>query len=125
MASDPHLAPNLRRAAGCRELTTTWNQNMGIRTVMTLIVLYLGMLDALHAQTEKESNMNTARVRYMVNDIDSAVSFYTKYLGFHLGQNTTPNFAMLSRGNLELVLSTPFGPGVAANRCPTVARLSQ
>ena len=58
--------------------------------------------------------MNTARVRYMVNDIDSAVSFYTKYLGFHLGQNTTPNFAMLSRGNLELVLSTPFGPGGAA-----------
>ena len=87
---------------------------MRIRTVMTLIVVCLGMLDAGRAQTEKESNMNTARVRYMVNDIDSAVSFYTKYLGFHLGQNTTPNFAMLSRGNLELVLSTPFGPGGAA-----------
>jgi catechol 2,3-dioxygenase-like lactoylglutathione lyase family enzyme len=87
---------------------------MRIRTVITLIVLCLGMLDAGRAQTEKESNMNTVRVRYMVNDIDSAVLFYTKYLGFHRGPNTTPNFAMLSRGNLELVLSTPFGPGGAA-----------
>ena len=58
--------------------------------------------------------MNTARVRYMVKDIDSSVSFYTKYLGFHLGTKTTPNFAMLSRGDLDLVLSTPFGPGGAA-----------
>ena len=87
---------------------------MRIGIVMTLMVLCLGMPDADRAQTEKGSNMNTARVRYMVNDIDSAVSFYTKYLGFHLGQNTTPNFALLSRGNLELVLSTPFGPGGAA-----------
>ncbi len=87
---------------------------MRTKTVMTLIVLCLGMLGAGRAQTEKESNMNAARVRYMVNNIDSAVSFYTKYLGFHLGQNATANFAMLSRGNLELVLSTPFGPGGAA-----------
>lgn len=87
---------------------------MRIRTVMTWIVLCLGLLDAGRAQTEKEPNMNAARVRYMVTDIDSAVSFYTKYLGFHLGQNKTPNFAILSRGNLELVLSTPFGPGGAA-----------
>ena len=46
---------------------------MRTRTVMTLIVVCLGMLDAGRAQTEKGSNMNTARVRYMVNDIDSAV----------------------------------------------------
>ena len=87
---------------------------MRIGIVMTLIVLCLGMPDADSAQTKKESDMDTARVRYMVNDIDSAVSFYTKYLGFHVGQNTTHNFALLSRGNLELVLSTPFGPGGAA-----------
>lgn len=87
---------------------------MRIRTVMILIVLCLGMPDAGRSQAGKESNMNAARVRYMVKDIDSAVSFYTKYLGFHAGRNTTPNFAILSRGNLELVLSTPFGPGGAA-----------
>ena len=58
--------------------------------------------------------MTTARVRYMVNNLDPAVEFYTKYLGFSMKQERRPNFAMLSRGDLELVLSTPFGPGGAA-----------
>jgi catechol 2,3-dioxygenase-like lactoylglutathione lyase family enzyme len=58
--------------------------------------------------------MDTLRVRYMVNDLDPAVTFYTKYLGFQVIQEAKPNFAMLSRGQLDLVLSTPFGPGGAA-----------
>ena len=58
--------------------------------------------------------MTTVRVRYMVNELDPAVEFYTKYLGFQTKQERRPNFAMLGRGNLELVLSTPFGPGGAA-----------
>jgi catechol 2,3-dioxygenase-like lactoylglutathione lyase family enzyme len=87
---------------------------MRIKTLMTLIVLCLGILTTGSSQSGKEANMNTVRVRYMVNDIDPAVAFYTKYLGFRLGQGSTPNFAMLSRGNLQLVLSTPFGPGGAA-----------
>jgi predicted enzyme related to lactoylglutathione lyase len=58
--------------------------------------------------------MGSFRVRYMVNDLDLAVSFYTKNLGFQVRQESRPNFAMLSRENLELVLSTPFGPGGAA-----------
>lgn len=87
---------------------------MRIGTAMTTIVLGLGMLGAGHSQAGKDSKMNSARVRYMVKDVDSAVSFYTKYLGFHIERSTTPNFAMLSRGNLELLLSTPFGPGGAA-----------
>ncbi|MBV9886342.1 MAG: VOC family protein [Acidobacteria bacterium] len=62
--------------------------------------------------------MTTVRVRYMVNELDPAVEFYTKYLGFHVKQQNKPNFAMLSRGNLELVLSTPFGPGGAAKPMP-------
>lgn len=45
---------------------------------------------------------------------DPAVSFYTKYLGFQVKQEAKPNFAMLTRGNLELVLSTNYGPGGAA-----------
>ena len=87
---------------------------MRIKTVMTVIILCLGVLQAGNSQAGKESNMNTARVRYMVNNIDSAVSFYTKYLGFRVEPGATPNFAMISRGNLQLVLSTPFGPGGAA-----------
>jgi len=50
----------------------------------------------------------------MVNDIDAAVAFYTEYFGFKVKRAVPPNFAMLSRGHLELVLSTPFGPGGAA-----------
>lgn len=53
-------------------------------------------------------------VRYMVNELDPAVKFYTEHLGFHTGQQSEPYFAKLSRDNIELVLSTPFGPGGAA-----------
>lgn len=63
-----------------------------------------------------------ARVRYMVKDLDPAVAFYTKYLGFRVERERKPNFAMLSRGNLELVLSTPFGPGGAAQPMPNGQR---
>jgi catechol 2,3-dioxygenase-like lactoylglutathione lyase family enzyme len=81
---------------------------------MAVCILALGMLATGNSQPGKEFNMNTARVRYMVNNIDAAVSFYTKYLGFLVAQGPTPNFAILSRGNLQIVLSTPFGPAGAA-----------
>src|SRR5438876_9057806 len=58
--------------------------------------------------------MSEARMRYMVNELDPAVDFYTKHLGFEVNQQNKPYFAMLSRGDLELILSTPFGPGGAA-----------
>jgi catechol 2,3-dioxygenase-like lactoylglutathione lyase family enzyme len=44
-------------------------------------------------------------VRYMVEDVDAAIEFYTKHLGFTLGTNATPAFADVSRGNLRLLLS--------------------
>jgi len=66
------------------------------------------------ATTEQSTNPQPARIRYMVNDIDAATAFYTTHFGFKVKQAAPPNFAMLSRGNLELVLSTPFGPGGAA-----------
>ena len=87
---------------------------MNIRTITVLVILCLGMLRVATARSGKEAKMDTVRVRYMVNNIDPAVAFYTKYLGFKEKPGVTPNFAMLSRGKLELVLSTPFGPGGAA-----------
>ncbi|HEX7959061.1 MAG TPA: VOC family protein, partial [Terriglobales bacterium] len=72
------------------------------------------LLSAGFPQSKEQSDMNTVRVRYMVNELDPAVEFYTKYLEFSVKQEARPNFALLSRGNLELVLSTPFGPGGAA-----------
>jgi len=44
-------------------------------------------------------------VRYMVEDLDKAIEFYTKHLGFTLGTNASPAFADVTRGNLRLLLS--------------------
>jgi len=44
-------------------------------------------------------------VRYMVEDVDAAIEFYTKQLGFTLGTNSSPAFADVTRGNLRLLLS--------------------
>jgi len=44
-------------------------------------------------------------VRYMVEDVDTSVEFYTKYLGFKLGTNSAPAFADVTRENLRLLLS--------------------
>ena len=65
-------------------------------------------------KARRDGRASKVRVRYMVSAIEPAVSFYTKHLGFEKKSETNPNFAMLTRGNLELVLSTPFGPGGAA-----------
>jgi catechol 2,3-dioxygenase-like lactoylglutathione lyase family enzyme len=85
-----------------------------IKSLMLTLLLCVGVLQTNNAQSRKDTDMNTVRVRYMVNNIDSATSFYTKYLGFKAQPGATQNFAILNRGNLELVLSTPFGPGGAA-----------
>ena len=58
--------------------------------------------------------MPSARVRYMISELDPAVDFYTKYLGFEVKRESKPNFAMLGKDNLELILSTNWGPGGAA-----------
>jgi catechol 2,3-dioxygenase-like lactoylglutathione lyase family enzyme len=56
--------------------------------------------------------MATVSVRYIVNDVDEAISFYCQRLGFEEVMHPAPTFAMLSRGDLRLVLSaTGGGPG--------------
>ena len=47
---------------------------------------------------------NTINVRYMVDDVPSAVDFYTRHFGFSVGVNS-PAFADVFRGNLRLLLS--------------------
>jgi len=46
-------------------------------------------------------------VRYMVNDVDESIAFYTKVLGFELLTNFAPAFADVRRGNLRLLLAGP------------------
>ncbi len=56
--------------------------------------------------------MASVSVRYFVHDIDAAISFYSELLGFHVDMRPNDSFAMLSRGDLRLVLSVPGGgPG--------------
>ncbi len=56
--------------------------------------------------------MATVQVRYVVNDVDAAIAFYCTHLGFKEVMHPAPSFAMLSRGDLRLVLSKPGGgPG--------------
>jgi catechol 2,3-dioxygenase-like lactoylglutathione lyase family enzyme len=51
-------------------------------------------------------------VRYIVDDVDSAIAFYCQELGFQEVMHPAPSFAMLSLGDLRLVLSAPGGgPG--------------
>jgi len=51
--------------------------------------------------------MATVQVRYIVNDVDAAIAFYCQHLGFKEVMHPAPVFAMLTRGDLRLVLSAP------------------
>jgi len=51
--------------------------------------------------------MAKVQVRYIVSDVDEAIDFYRSHLGFELVMHPAPPFAMLSRGDLRLVLSAP------------------
>jgi len=57
--------------------------------------------------------MPTVNVRYMVDDVEAAVAFYTTQLGFTLISKTLPAFADVARGDLRLLLS---GPASSAGR---------
>jgi len=57
--------------------------------------------------------MPTVNVRYMVDDVDAAVAFYTAQLGFKLISKTLPAFADVALGDLRLLLS---GPASSAGR---------
>jgi catechol 2,3-dioxygenase-like lactoylglutathione lyase family enzyme len=52
-------------------------------------------------------------VRYMVDDVQASIDFYTKHLGFELHTSAAPAFADVTRGNLRLLLS---GPASSAGR---------
>jgi len=58
------------------------------------------------------------QVRYIVTDVDAAIAFYSQHLGFHLDMHPAPAFAMLSRGDLRLVLSAPNPTGGGGQPMP-------
>ena len=61
--------------------------------------------------------MTTVSVRYITDDVDAAVDFYVERLGFKVEMQPGPGFAVLSRGNLRLLLNRP-GAGGAGQPTP-------
>src|SRR5262245_4753303 len=64
---------------------------------------------SIHKLNEHEATMpaTTVNVRYMVDDVEAAVAWYTTHLGFTLLTNAVPAFADVARGSLRLLLSGP------------------
>jgi catechol 2,3-dioxygenase-like lactoylglutathione lyase family enzyme len=59
-----------------------------------------------------------AAVRYIVDDVETSVGFYTQRLGFELKAQPGPGFAIVTRDDLRLLLSEPRGAGGAAQATP-------
>ncbi len=55
--------------------------------------------------------MAKVSVRYIVDDVDKAIAFYTESLGFTVQLHPAPPFAILARGDLRLLLSAPGAGG--------------
>ena len=62
--------------------------------------------------------MARVSVRYIVDDVDAAIAFYCRQLGFEEIMHPAPTFAMLSRGDLRLALSAPSGAGGGGQAMP-------
>jgi catechol 2,3-dioxygenase-like lactoylglutathione lyase family enzyme len=61
-----------------------------------------------------DSPQQLASVRYIVDDVQDAIDFYTAHLGFELQMSAAPAMAVVTRGGLRLVLSGPDSPGARA-----------
>ena len=62
--------------------------------------------------------MGSVSVRYIVDDVDAAIRFYTGHLGFTVVIHPGPGFAAISHGDLRLLLSAPGGGGGAGRDMP-------
>lgn len=60
------------------------------------------------------SSDERASVRYLVDDVEAAVDFYTARLGFTVNTNVAPAFADVVRGPMRLLLSGPVSSGARA-----------
>jgi catechol 2,3-dioxygenase-like lactoylglutathione lyase family enzyme len=62
--------------------------------------------------------MAKVNVRYIVDDVDKAIEFYTEHFDFKLVMHPAPPFAMLDRGDLRLLLSAPNSQGGGGQAMP-------
>ena len=66
--------------------------------------------------------MATVSVRYIVNDVDAAIGFYCQNLGFREEMHPALTFAIVSRGDLLLLLSAPSGQAGGGQAMPDGTR---
>jgi catechol 2,3-dioxygenase-like lactoylglutathione lyase family enzyme len=62
--------------------------------------------------------MSNVSVRYIVDDLNAAIAFYTGHFGFTVVMHPAPTFAMLDRGKLRLLLSVPNPQGGGGQAMP-------
>jgi catechol 2,3-dioxygenase-like lactoylglutathione lyase family enzyme len=65
----------------------------------------------------EDNTMSSIRIRYIADDVDAAIEFYTDNLGFEVVMHPAPGFAALKLGDLQLLLNTP-GAGGAGTSMP-------
>lgn len=75
------------------------------------------LLSSASVESALEADMQTANIRYIVKDVDQALSFYRDLLGFTVEMHPAPGFALLSQGVLRLYLNAP-GAGGAGMEMP-------
>jgi glyoxylase I family protein len=63
-------------------------------------------------------NTSTIMARYIVSDVETSVAFYTNKLQFQVTAQSGPYFAIVTRDNLQLVLSPPKGLGGGSQPMP-------
>lgn len=64
----------------------------------------------------------TVSVRYIVEDVDAAIEFYSKLLDFKVEMHPAPEFAIMSRGDFRLLLSKPSDKGGGGQAMPDGTR---
>jgi predicted enzyme related to lactoylglutathione lyase len=62
-------------------------------------------------QKKGDTRMTAVSVRYIVDNVDAAIAFYTRHLDFAVELHPAPGFASLTRGNLRLLLNEPGAGG--------------
>jgi catechol 2,3-dioxygenase-like lactoylglutathione lyase family enzyme len=62
--------------------------------------------------------MARVSVRYIVTDVDAAIAFYCRQLDFREEMHPAPTFAIVTRGDLRLLLSAPSGAGGGGQAMP-------
>jgi catechol 2,3-dioxygenase-like lactoylglutathione lyase family enzyme len=86
------------------------------RTVVAAAILFPASSNRSYRELG-ETPMKVVSVRYLVDNVDAAIAFYTRHLDFRVEIHPAPGFASLSRGNLRLLLNEP-GAGGAGKAMP-------